>query len=200
MSKTTTAQNFMSKTITTQLHALMALPETSTHHVAGKTYRVRGKDYRTSGTVYTILGNTPFRKITPVKAYDNTPPPRSPYSQALELYGTEHKAAETIARHLETLGDSLDDGTRKRAEKFLATLQRGHTIMTQRAYTTEFRRKKLVRIYTDEVTGYEASMPFAETAAAELGKLTRWYGHSQTLFMTAEDLAKLTEKFILTIL
>ena len=49
--------------------------------------------------------------------------PRDAYKDALSLYGTARNAADTIERHLDTLGGDIDPGVRERAEKLLLRLR-----------------------------------------------------------------------------
>jgi hypothetical protein len=154
------------------------------------------------GTTYRLCGDKPFRKFAPVKP-ERAIEIHDPTKQAIKLYGTEKNATEVIRRHLDTLGDDLDPVVRKRAERFCVNLERGHTVVTQ--HETErkivYERGKLRTVYqrTGVILGYRASMPFAEIAAAELGKITNGWGHGQWITLTLDDIEQLQEKFNINI-
>lgn len=152
------------------------------------------------GTTYTLKGGKPFEKFSAWTTTKPEPPPRSALRDALTLYGTEPRALETLRRHVDTLGDSLDPAVLKRAEKLIAELQRGHWAMPVYETRGEWRKRKLVSVSTGVILSYEFSMPFAEVAAEELGRECFGYGGGQKLRVTEDEIAKLREKFIITIL
>jgi hypothetical protein len=150
------------------------------------------------GTTFALYGNAPHWKFTPWPVLNIAPPPRDPAADALRLYGTEINALETIQRHLDTMGDSLDPKVRKRAERLCQTLARGHYAAPVYATETRYIRQKIVQVGVGEPIGYEFVSPFCEVAAAELGRKCSGYGYNTILRVSAEEIEKLREKFIIT--
>jgi len=154
------------------------------------------------GTTYRLEGNAPGAKFTPIRP-KHPVDIQNPHAQAIELYGTEKNAAETIRRHIDTLGADLHPETLKRAESLCKKLERGHILETQyeMKHETVCRRGRYIRVQqaTGVILGYRASMPFSEIAAAELGMTTHGWGYNQWLTLTLDEIAKLEEKYIITI-
>jgi hypothetical protein len=109
------------------------------------------------GTTFTLLGDPePFpRGIKPFPAERRSGESRSDHSRALELYGTEERAAEAIRRQLAEMGDDVDPATRKRAEKLAGQLEHGHTLIPQ--YGMRYNPETKRYVPTDEIRHYEIS-------------------------------------------
>lgn len=151
------------------------------------------------GTTYTLTGNQPDAKFAEPRKSKLEPPARSALTDALTLYGTERNALETLRRHVDTLGDSLDPEVRKRADKLIQELERGHYLSPVYETRNEWVKRKYVRVSTGVLLAHEIGMPFAEIAAAELGRECSGWGYQRKLRVTEDEIVKLSEKFILTI-
>jgi hypothetical protein len=107
------------------------------------------------GTTFTLLGDPePFpRNIKPFPAERKPGDPRSDHSRALELYGTEERAAAEIRRQLATMGDDVDPATRKRAEKLADQMEAGYTLTPE--YYTRYDAKAKRHVSTGEIRHYQ---------------------------------------------
>lgn len=124
------------------------------------------------GTTFTLLGDPePIpRNIKPYPTERKPSDPRSDHSRALQLYGTEERAATEIRRQLAVMGDSVDPATRKRAEKLADQMEKGHTLIPQ--YGMRYNPKTKRYVPTDEILHYEVAGDKSKRVLGEaLGKL-----------------------------
>lgn len=147
------------------------------------------------GTTYRILGNNPDLKFR-VRAPDKLKPypTMTPHQQALHLWKTEHCAVIALERQINTLGDDLCPEIRKRAEKLLAKIANGHVVHTRTQSSHVWENREWVRkeTTTEYVTGDSARLLSRYLGREMTGKL--W---EPELVLTPEDIAKLSETFII---
>ncbi len=119
------------------------------------------------GTTFTLLGDPePIpRNIKPYPTERKPSDPRSDHSRALQLYGTEERAATEIRRQLAVMGDSVDPATRKRAEKLADQMEEGHTLIPQ--YATKFDLKTKRYVPTEEISRYIVTKTRSKTLIGE---------------------------------
>lgn len=91
------------------------------------------------GCTYTLNGDVGRRKIAPFTHGDANPPDND-HAKAMQLYGSEERAASEIRRQLATMGADVDPAVRKRAEKLADLMEKGHTLRPE--YRTEYNRSK----------------------------------------------------------
>lgn len=169
--------------ITNELRKLAALPFDQTSRVT------------LGGTAYTIHGGNSHRKF-------NLPKPETPNRMehdietdkrlAVSLYGgTEHSALATLRAQVDKLGEDMDPAARKRAMRLIAIFVNGHTVTREYPYKDTWEKRKRVRVYDTSAEPTLRIQPNDQRIFnAALGR--KW-GHT----LTAEELAKLSETFII---
>lgn len=146
------------------------------------------------GTTFTLLGDPePFpRNIKPYPAERKPGDPRSDHSRALQLYGTEERAAAEIRRQLAEMGDDVDPATRKRAEKLADQLEAGHTLIPQYGMRYNPKTKRYVR--TDEIRHYEISGDKSKRVLGEALSKFEWDIKYGSVKLTESEVETLRNK------
>ena len=151
------------------------------------------------GCTYTLKGDVGRRKIAPF-TYGNDNPTSTDHAKAMQLYGSEERAASEIRRQLATMGSDVDPAVRKRAEKLADLMEQGHTLRPE--YRTEYNwaRKKHVPVEPKEILYYQpTSMHTKKVLGNVLGR-SEYDINWGNLKITVGEINRLVKKgFIITI-
>ena len=114
-------------TVTTPLHQITRIlltAEAGTHHL--QIGRTRYTLHVWSDAPANAAAVASLRRRSREQE-ESLPPAEDSHAKALRLYGSEAVAAETIRRHLATMGCDVDPGVRHRATRLADQLAKGHS-------------------------------------------------------------------------
>jgi hypothetical protein len=126
------------------------------------------------GCTYTLIESVGRHKIAAFPQCDATSIERTDHDKAMQLYGTEERAATEIRRQLATMGADVCPAVRKRAEKLAERMEQGHTLRPEYKTAYNWARKKHVPVEPRVILHYLPTTMHTKKVLGEALNRNEW--------------------------